>query len=247
MSDDDGDAAGFPSDNSPPTLVQVTAIALIGSETNAENYVGNVYALPSGGHTAAFDIGSNPTYGGWLSGFMLTSDDPDKVGSISLGASLSGPTNQQITVNSQAKTTDVSTSGSIDTFVLSYPYPPPSSGAPQVANFQIVPADISWGSIDDENGLTGSFSAAFSPPDGMTITNWGILQQSVALQYTDSCLMLAAAQYTGSFPTSPPSGNTVDGDFLINIMNPDGAHKDYIQSGSTAQISIIAQFGVGGS
>ena len=242
MSDNDGDAAGFPSDNSPPTLVQVTATALIGSQPVQDTYVGNVYGIANGGSSPAFDIGTNPVYGAWMSGFMLSSDAPGDVGMIGLAANLSGPTNQQFTVNSVATTTDVPTSGSIDTFVLSYPYSP-SGGGSQSANFQIVSVGINWGSVDEESGLTGTFSATFSPPTGMSITNWGILQQQVTLDYTDDELMLAAAQYVGNFPTSAPSGNTVDGSFVLNIMNPDLGHHDWIKSSSNAQISIIAQFG----
>lgn len=239
MSDNKGDAAGF---TSPPTLIQATAVALIGSQANG-GYVGNSYAIGNSGSSPPYDIGDNQVWGGWLSGFMLSTDDPDDVGSISLAAKLGGPTNQQFTVNGVASTTDVDTSGSIDALVLAYPYPEPPTDAPQPANFQIAPADISWGSVDGENGMTGSFSAAFSPPPGMTITNWGILQQEVQLEYTDDELQLAAAQYTGTFPTIPPDGNTVQGSFLLNIMNPDLGHHDWIQSDSNVQFSIIAQFG----
>jgi hypothetical protein len=242
MSDYDGDAAGF---GSPPTLIQATAVALIGSQANG-GFVGNTYAIEDAQTGPVYDIGDNPIWGGWLSGFMLDSQDPGDVRSIALAATLNGPTDQQFTLSSVATTTDVVTTGSIDAFVLSYPYPEPPTDADQPANFQIVPAAITWDSVNGKQGMTGSFSASFSPPSGMTITNWGILQQKVQLDYTDDELQLVAAQYCGSFPTNPPDGNTVEGSFVVNIMNPDATHHDSIKSSSYAQISIIAQFGLEG-
>jgi hypothetical protein len=238
MSDNRGDAAGYPAGVAPTTAL-VTALALIGSQSQPGVFVGNTYQIANGQQTQPITTADNPEYDGFLSGFMLTAADPGYVETMTVGASVQGPKAGPITIAGQATTTDVVTTGTIDALVLSYPYPEPPSDQTIVANFQIVPPDISWGAPDGANGITGSWSAVFSPPTGTIITNWAILQRSFTLAYTSSELQLAQAQYQNA----SLSGNTVSGDFVLNITNPDGS-PDYIQVGSTATFAIIAQFGL---
>ncbi|MBV8748915.1 MAG: hypothetical protein JO103_04300 [Candidatus Eremiobacteraeota bacterium] len=240
MSDNKGDAAGSP-EGAPSTMVQVTAVALIGTSPQQGSFVGNVYQLESG--ATSYETYGSPVYGGFLSGFMLTSDDPGSVGSIALNAAASGP-GSSFTLSGSATTTDVTTTGTVDAFAFAYPYPYPyPSASGTVANFQIVQASVSW-SAPSGSGMTGQFSATFTPPSGMSIIQWGVLTNALTFDYTKSELQLVQFQFVENFPTSPPYGgsNTVSGQVVMNIYNPDGV-PDWIESTSSAVFSVIAQFG----
>jgi|GEM_PF-6337800 len=240
MTDYDGDAAQAPTvdGSSPATMVQATAIALIGT-SNSDQVISNVYGIGNATNTPSINVGTNSVSEAFLAGFRLAaSGSPGSLNSISIGTDITLPSNQQISVGSRATTTGVEVTGSIDALIL--------SATPSITSFQIVPATIRWNSPDGQSGMTTSYlSATFDQmPDAGSISYAGILLRSVNISYSDDEeFQLVAAQQVGSLNIS---GNQVSGTYLLNIFNPDIGARTYIDSSSTAEIYIIAQFSASG-
>ena len=79
---------------------------------------------------------------------------------------------------------------------------------------------------------------------GMSIVNYGLLQQKVDIVYEDNAQFELIAAY---FSNLVSAGDTVTGTYTLNMFNPDFLAHEYISNDSTITVYTLAQFDTAGA
>ncbi|MFI9596728.1 hypothetical protein [Nonomuraea sp. NPDC052265] len=237
LTDYQGDTARcfWDGESDPASVVQATALAVIGTSVTTA-VCGTTFGLQSGADSPPIDVPDGAQNLAFLSGFSVASATGGRgyIGGLTLSSGVSSPLNDQVQVNGTTALTDFQSDGTVDIGLLSY--------LPDLTGFDVArTVDVNWSAPDKENGMTGTFQATFTIPDGYSqIVNAAILLQDVTIVYGDTTtLELIGAMQSSDLTIS---GAQVSGSFILNIYNPDWGARTYITSDSTATLAVIAQF-----
>lgn len=221
-------------------FVQATALALIGTSVAPGDKVvlGNWNGVGNGDVLAGIPIGPNLSHWGYVAGFSFTAADPSGSYvsglSYSVGNSVDGQ--GSMTLTASASTPSANASGTLDLLALSLPE--------AVCNFEVQALDIPFApSPDLRQGLSGAFSATFTPPPGKSVTNVALLQQALDLVYGVGYNQ-NLTKIQASFSDMQLASATLTGVYNLNMYGTGSLGGYYpIGPSSTASIYAIAQFG----
>ena len=173
----------------------------------------------------------------FLSGFSIATLSATSIGELNLLPSVSVQ-DPSATVTGTASVGVTSATTAIDVMLVSVPELPEG----QSWNIAILPANITWGGVDGDSGMTGNFSVDFSEQAGnQSICNAAVLLQNLQIQYG----AVADFQLIAAMPSPlKVDETTVTGTFNLNIFDPDFLANQYIDpKNSSVDLLVVAQFG----